>query len=96
MGPDPESKPRRGLAAIPWHKLPLANARRETRVGVAALASFLILVVALILNRGGKGNADPADPADPPSASGTLLAFNKDDSKAKGDSKAKDDSKAEA
>jgi len=34
-----------------WSRLPLANARRETRVGVAALLSFLILVTALIVRR---------------------------------------------
>jgi len=34
-----------------WSWLPLANARRETRVGAAVLLSFVILVAVLILNR---------------------------------------------
>ncbi len=88
LGPDPEGRPRRRrLPKVAWHKMPLANARRETRVGVAALASFLILVVALLLNRGGKTrDARPGDP----SASGTLLALGGDDNP-KGDPEPKDD-----
>ncbi len=45
-----------------WQKLPLANARRETRVGVAALLSFVVLVSALVLNHNSskKKDASPA------------------------------------
>jgi nucleoid-associated protein YgaU len=54
-GPAVESSeteaPRPRSGRINWSRLPLASARRETRVGIAALASFLILVIALILNR---------------------------------------------
>jgi hypothetical protein len=74
VGPEPETSPRR-FPRIAWHKLPLANARRETRVGVAALASFLILVSALVLNRVTRKDEKPDERA----ASGTLLALNTSD-----------------
>ncbi len=74
VGPEPDTRARR-FPAIPWHRLPLANARRETRVGVAALASFLILVSALVLNRVTRKTEKPDEPA----ATGTLLALNATD-----------------
>ena len=49
------------LAAFDWGRLPLANARRETRVGVAALLSFVVLVTAMILNRS-HGDAKKSPP----------------------------------
>ena len=51
--PAPEhdhEKPRHRCPRMDWQRLPLANTRRETRVGLAAVGSFLILVVALVLN----------------------------------------------
>jgi nucleoid-associated protein YgaU len=56
-GSSPAGRAARRRLAIDWHKLPFATASRETRVGVAALLSFLILVTALILNRGDKGKS---------------------------------------
>jgi nucleoid-associated protein YgaU len=39
------------LKGLDWRRFPLANSRRETRVGVAALLSFVVLVSVMILNR---------------------------------------------
>ena len=39
------------LRELDWSWFPLANARRETRVGVAISLSFVVLVTAMILNR---------------------------------------------
>jgi nucleoid-associated protein YgaU len=44
-------EPRPRSRRINWNRLSMANTKRETRVGLAALASFLILVIALIISR---------------------------------------------
>ena len=53
----PKVRVGRSLPTIPhvkvdWGKLPMARAKRETRVGAAALVSFAILVTILIVHRG--------------------------------------------
>jgi nucleoid-associated protein YgaU len=58
-----DETPRRRLPWVDWGRLPLANAKRETRVGLAALASFLILVVAMVLNRKHATDDKPGDDA---------------------------------
>jgi hypothetical protein len=54
-----DEPPRRRPRRIDWSRLPMASTKRETRVGVAALASFLILVIALIFNHQSQRGAVP-------------------------------------
>ena len=91
LGPDPEPNPpgrifaADPLAQAPARQGPPRDPRRRRGPGVVPDPCR-----ALLLNRGPKTDADEADA---PSASGTVLALNTDDSKPKDDLKPKDEPK---
>ncbi len=77
--PDPPQttdSPRAGrfvrLTQFDWSKLPLANARRETRVGMAVLLSFVVIVSVMVLNRhAGTSKTPPSLALNTPVANGS-------------------------